>query len=215
MPVKQRQRAVQQRAEETQEAIVEAAIELFSTQGFDGISIKAIEEASQTKRGLVSYHFGDKETLWKIVAERIFSRLPELSGSALTAVQSLGLEAQVRAHLTNFIYNSAKHPEVSRLIIQEGKSHSWRLDYIVENYVRPRLGMFKDLMSGELDAHTLYMLIGASTLVFDVEAECEKLFGFNPRDEAFIKEHAKRVCDLMLGAAQLNPGSAGRQAKVD
>ena len=200
MAVQQRQRAVQQRAEETREAIVKAAIELFSTQGFEGTSIRAIEAASQTKRGLVTYHFRDKETLWKIVADSIFDRLPEISGHALNALSNLEPEAQLRAHLTNFIYHSARHPEVSRLIIQEGKSPSWRLDYIVENYVRPRLAMFRKLMGGELDPHTLYIFIGSATLVFDVEAECEKLFGFNPRDDGFIQEHAKRVCDLVLGS---------------
>ena len=176
---------------ETKQAIIEAAVELFSTQGFEGVSIKAIEETSQTKRGLVTYHFTDKPTLWKSVANLIFSRLPEISGGELAAIRNLSLDAQVRAHLTNFIYNSAKHPEVSRFVIQEGKNSSWRLDHIVDNYVRPRLIMFKELMGGELDAHTLYIFIGASTLVFDVEAECESLFGFNPRDDAFIQEHAK------------------------
>ena len=72
---KVRQRAVQQRAEETQEAILLAAVELFTTQGFDGISIKAIEQASGTKRGLVTYHFGDKEQLWRLVADHVFAQL--------------------------------------------------------------------------------------------------------------------------------------------
>lgn len=195
---KVRQRAVQQRAEETQEAILLAAVELFTTQGFDGISIKAIEQSSGTKRGLVTYHFGDKEQLWRLVADHVFAQLSQLSSEETAAIRSLAVEAQVRAHLTHFIIQSARHPEVSRLIIQEGKASTWRLEYLVDTHIRPRLEMLSGLMDRPLDAHTLYMFLGAATLVFDVEAEVERMFGFNPRQDDFVTEHAKRVCDLFI-----------------
>lgn len=195
---KKRQRAPQQRAEDTREAILQAGIDLFSTQGYDGISIRAIEAASKTKRGLVSYHFGSKENLWKAVAERVFENLPVASEETLATIRDLDRRAQIRAHLTNFVRYSAKHPEISRLIIQEGKSASWRLEHLVDNYVRPRVQHINELMGGELDAHTLYIFIGAATLIFDVEAECERMFGFNPREDEFVREHARRLCDLMI-----------------
>ncbi len=194
---KPRQRAPQKRAEETKEAILNAGVELFSTQGFEGVSVRAIEEASQTKRGLVAYHFDSKEVLWKAVAKRIFENLPGLPPAAEAALQGLSKEAQIRAHMTAFIQHSAAHPEISRLIIQEGKAQTWRLEYLVENCVRPRVRWMEKLM-GTLDAHTMYIFIGAATLVFDVEAECESLFGFNPREEAFVNAHANKVCDLLL-----------------
>ena len=195
-----RQRATQQRAEETREAILEAGVELFSAQGFEGTSVRAIEIAAETKRGLVAYHFGDKEALWRAVADRVFADLPVVSNDVREVVQALDLRAQVTAYLTHFIQYSAAHPEVSRLIIQEGKAHSWRLEYLIDHYVRPRLEFFRELVGQEIDAHTLYIFIGAATLVFDVEAECENLFGFNPRNEEFVREHARRLTELMLGA---------------
>ena len=193
----ERQRAVQQRAEETKEAILTAATDLFSTQGFDGTSIRAIEAASGTKRGLVNYHFGDKDSLWRAVATRLFTEAPG-DFEPPDIVQDLGPEVALRAQLTQFVRFSAAHPEVSRLIIQEGKTPSWRLDYLVDTFVQPRLDAFNEILGTPVDAHTLYMFIGAATLVFDVEAECEKLFGYNPRTEAFVSEHARRLCDLIL-----------------
>ncbi|MEM7020471.1 MAG: TetR/AcrR family transcriptional regulator [Pseudomonadota bacterium] len=203
-----RQRAVQQRAEETKEAILQAGIELFSTQGFEGISIRALEEASNTKRGLVAYHFESKEELWKNVVDRVFDKLPGASPEMIAALRGLDKESQIRAHLTSFIQYSAKYPELSRIIIQEGKTRSWRLGYLVEKYVRPRVSFFSDILGGELDAHMLYMFIGAATMVFDVEAECESLYGFNPRSEEFVLEHAKRVCDLFVPNLPLRTDSA-------
>ncbi|MEM7100098.1 MAG: TetR/AcrR family transcriptional regulator [Pseudomonadota bacterium] len=196
---KPRQRAVQQRAEETKEAIVQAGIELFSARGYDGVSIKALEDASQTKRGLVAYHFGSKEALWKVVATRIFAPMPQMTGPDDQKPDTqLQKDELLRASLTEFVLYSAAHPELSRLIIQEAKTRSWRLDFLVENFVRPRVKWMERLM-GEIDAHTLYIFVGAATLMFDVEAECEQLFGFNPRQEHIARAHAERLCDLLLG----------------
>lgn len=197
-----RKRAVQQRAEDTKEAILDAAVELFSTQGYDGVSIRAIEEASGTKRGLASYHFGDKEALWREVVDRVFRGAPATE-EILVAVRDLDKESQIRALLTAFVRFSAEHPELNRLIIQEGKANSWRLMHLVERYVKPRLELFQKLLGQPVDAHTLYSFLGSSTLVFDVEAECEQLFGFNPRSEAFIAEHARRVCDMAMASLTL------------
>ena len=197
---KPRQRAVQQRAEETKEAIIQAGIELFSTRGYDGISIKALEEASQTKRGLVAYHFGSKEELWKVVATRIFAPMPQMNEGELD--DDINQEDLIRSRLTQFVLYSAAHPELSRLIIQEAKTRSWRLDFLVDNFVRPRVSWMEQLM-GEIDAHTLYIFVGAATLIFDVEAECEQLFGFNPRQERVAKEHANRLCDILLANTKL------------
>ncbi len=199
MPIsKERQRATQQRAEDTREAILQAGVELFSTQGFEGISIRAIEAASNTKRGLVTYHFGNKENLWKAVVDKVFNQMPAASAETQAALQDLDENSQIRAHLTRFIHYSAEHPEVSRIIIQEGKSATWRLQYLVDNHVRPRFNLINSLMGNNLDAHTLYIFIGAATMIFDVEAECEALFGFNPRNKDFVREHARRVCDMVL-----------------
>ncbi|MEM7080466.1 MAG: helix-turn-helix domain-containing protein [Pseudomonadota bacterium] len=207
-----RQRAVQQRAEDTKEAILAAAVELFSTRGFDGVSIRAIEGASGTKRGLVNYHFSDKEGLWRAVVDRVFDD-GWGEDERSRALQDLDHEAQIRAQLTEFVRYSALRPELSRLIIQEGKARTWRLEYMVSHYVRPRLASFERLLGHSVDAHTLYAFLGAATLVFDVEAECESLFGFNPRGEAFIEEHARRVCNMVLATLRAARSEGGAQAE--
>ena len=73
---KPRIRAVQQRAEDTRARLLEAGIELFSTRGFDGTSIRDVETAAGVKRGLVAYHFGTKEAFWKAAVDRIFDAFP-------------------------------------------------------------------------------------------------------------------------------------------
>ncbi|MEM9620040.1 MAG: TetR/AcrR family transcriptional regulator [Pseudomonadota bacterium] len=211
---KKRQRAVQQRAVQTRERILETAIELFATRGYEGVAARNIETTAQVKRGLVAYHFGTKEDLWRASVDFLFAQMPPVSRDTERALQDLPIEAQIRAQITLFVQFSARYPAVSRIIIQEGRSPTWRLDYLVENYVRPRVSWIDKIVGGGLNPHGLYAFIGAATLVFDVGAECRSLFGVDPYDEAFVREHAKVVCDMVLGnnllaIAPTDPGASG------
>ena len=196
---KNRQRAVQKRAEETKELIIATAIDLFSKQGYEGASIRAIELKANLKRGLVSYHFGTKEELWKAAMWILFDRMPTVSEDAKASMQDLPVDALFRIQVTRFVQASAAHPEISRVIIQEGRAHSWRLEFLLEHFIRPRVNWMIEASEFKLDAHKLYIIIGAATMVFDVAAECESLFGINPMEEGFVREHAKQVCDMLLG----------------
>lgn len=188
---------------QTRQSILQTAIELFASRGFDGVSARSIEIAAKVKRGLVAYHFGTKEDLWRASIDHLFEQMPVLSEDARQALQDLPVEAQIRAQITLFVQFSARYPAVSRIIIQEGRSKTWRLDYLVQNHVEPRVDWVNKIVGGNLNAHSLYIFIGAATLVFDVGAECHSLFGVDPYEESFVREHAKVVCDLLLGANNL------------
>ena len=69
---KKRVRRTQERAEITRAKLIDAGKELFSKQGFDGVSAREIEVTAGVKRNLLAYHFSDKETLWKAVVDAIY-----------------------------------------------------------------------------------------------------------------------------------------------
>ena len=50
--------------EDTKEKIIEAACELFSTQGYDGVSIRAIARQANVNLAAVNYHFKNKAFLY-------------------------------------------------------------------------------------------------------------------------------------------------------
>ena len=58
-------RRTQERTEATRNKLLEAAAVLFTEHGFEGVTIRDLENAADVQRGLLSYHFGDKETLTK------------------------------------------------------------------------------------------------------------------------------------------------------
>lgn len=113
------------------------------------------------------------------------------------AIQLVGT-AGIRKMIAVFIRFSAETPELSRLMVQEGRHDSWRLQYIIETFSRRRITWADELTGWLSDPHIFYIVIGASTLVFDVENECRHLFNIDPTTDEFIREHANQVAEVFL-----------------
>lgn len=194
-PSKRRQ---QQRAAETREALLNVATEAFATQTYEGVSIRALEAEAGVQRGAAAYHFEDKEGLWKAAVDRILAVLQARVEPLAPVLNDLDEDARLRAVITAFVRFSAEAPELNRLIIQEGRTDSWRLDYLISTFHRNRLEWLQDFVGIVQDPHYYYMTVGAATLVFNAEHECRELFGVNPMADDFIREHASRVADMAV-----------------
>jgi len=199
-------RRQQQRARETRAVLLQTAVDAFSTRGFESISVRQLEEMAGVKRGLVAYHFGDKEQLWRASVEQLFTALvEEFMGRVSTLVDVAPAEA-ARAMVRAFVRYSAAYPAVNRLMMQECTSDSWRVDCIVEEHIRPMLESLYEvlpeasaLLWGDRDPHRYYLFIGAGAFVFSAEQECQRLFATDPRRDTFVERHADMVADLLIG----------------
>ena len=187
----------QQRAIETRTALLDTATEVFSTRGFDGISIRQLEELAGVKRGLVAYHFGDKDQLWRAAVDRLFGDLAEDFLVRVSALSDVSPLEAARGVVRAFIRYSAAHPELNRFMMQESVADSWRVGYLVDQHIRPLMdGLYQALpeaaalLWGDRDPHRYYLFIGASAFVFSAEQECEKLFGDAPCEADFVERHA-------------------------
>ncbi len=195
---KVRQRAPQKRAEETQDHLIAAAIDLFAKHGFDGVSIRMIEMEADVKRGLAAYHFGNKAELWRVAMTRLLNTLSDDMAMVDKTTDGLSRLARFRASILAFMRYSARHPQLNHVMVQEAKIKSWRADFLIEGFIRPLVDWTGRLSNVEIDPHTHYIMIGAATFAFNVEYECEALFGVNPREDQFVEDHAKAVADMLL-----------------
>jgi AcrR family transcriptional regulator len=192
-----RKRAPQKRAAETRELLLAAATEQFASFGFEGVSVRAIESHAGVQRGLVAYHFDTKEALWRQVVDRLFAQLDVRHQRTAETVRDLSPAERLPAFVATFVRFSAEVPALNRLMVQEGKARSWRMDYLVDTHVRRSVEQARALLGIEIGPHGYYALIGSAAFVFSMEYECERLFGVNPRTEAFIHAHARMVAGLI------------------
>jgi AcrR family transcriptional regulator len=65
-------RKQQQRSIVTQQKLLDAAIDAFSENGFKGTSTRDIADRAGVHHPLITYHFKNKDQLWRAAADRIF-----------------------------------------------------------------------------------------------------------------------------------------------
>lgn len=86
------------RGDATREALVSAAIAVFSRDGFHAASTRAIAEAAGVQQALIGYHFRGKEGLYLAVFERIAAQLEGRLGPVIAAIEeNLAKPAKVTA----------------------------------------------------------------------------------------------------------------------
>jgi AcrR family transcriptional regulator len=210
-PVERSVRAVQQRASDTRNKIVTAALETFAERGFEGARTRDIAARAGVNQGLITYHFSSKEQLWKASADRIFALLAKEFGSRLEALKDVDPVARLRAVVRQFVRFAAAHPELHRFMVEEGKNDGPRLQWLVDRHVRPLYEASRELVEAaqregallRIDpVHLHYILIGAATHLFVMAAEVRRLTGDDPMRKDMIEAHADAVVSLLLGATQ-------------
>ena len=192
-------------AQATKQKLLRAALASFSTQGYAASSTRHIEAAAGVKRGLINYHFGSKQALWTAAANHMMCTTEEDLGVALKNIMQIAPESRLHFFVRAYTKFCARHPELNRLMIQEGMNCDWRLNWLLERSVQRwyqqvcklfdearALGVAPDMSAH----HFYYTLTGAATLIFSNAAEAEALSGQNPLDAAVVEAHARAVANL-------------------
>ena len=99
------------RANETRSAILDAAIELFTTNGFETTQMDAIAIAAKVAKGTLYYHFASKEGIVDAIVERdattVETRLAEIeSRDGLGFVEKLGASVATMTELLRTTYST-------------------------------------------------------------------------------------------------------------
>jgi TetR/AcrR family transcriptional regulator len=122
--------------------ILEAAATEFSEHGFEGASTRRIAEAAGVFQAQIGYHVGNKLELWKSTVDFLFDRLRSHLERALPNDLDRPVDDPVEVFATvirQHVAHTAKHPELSRVMLMEAARKSERSTWLVKNHVRPTL----------------------------------------------------------------------------
>jgi TetR/AcrR family transcriptional regulator len=202
---------------DTRPRILRGALEVFADRGFVGARTREIADAAGVNLGLLQYHFGGKEKLWRAAIDHAFGELWETLGAVapLDAGTPAGLAETVRAA----VRFAAAHPALVRLMNDEGKRSGPRLRWLVDRHGR-RLFETVSAVLGRARAtgiiadvepiHLYFVFIGALGMIFSQAPECRLLVGIDPTASTALAEaHADAVVRLFLGrGAEAQAGAA-------
>lgn len=187
--------------EETRERIVEAALACFSELGFRGASTREIARRAGTNQGLITYHFRSKDELWRAAADRIFQRLRATLAERLGGEAAHDPRSQAREGVREYVRFAAAHPELFRLMVDEGKSTEERMEWLVDTHLKPLyegIPGFAAAADPKLKPHAYYVLAGAGSVIFAVAPECRRLTGLDPSQKQAVETHAEFLARLLV-----------------
>lgn len=127
---------------EVQERLLQVAAVEFASHGFEGASTRRIADQAGIFQAQIGYHIGSKDDLWRATVDFLFARLrTELdraipSGPDEPVIDPVEVFADV---IRRHVRHTAKHPELSRIMLMETAKKSPRVDWLLKNHVRPAL----------------------------------------------------------------------------
>src|SRR5262245_23936843 len=139
---------VRKPAAEPRDRILAAALVEFARLGFDGASTRSIAARAGVNQGLITYYFGGKDPLWRAAVTDVFSRLAEDTRRRLGELAEVDPVTRLRLVVRHFVRFAAEHPEVHRLMLQEGDGVGPRTRWLHTTYVAPMFALITKLVGG-------------------------------------------------------------------
>ena len=198
-----RERRTQARAEATRRKLIEAALRAFSERGFDAVTVREIEVAAGVQRNLVSYHFGGKDAMWKAAATHVITKLEAFAQRRQEVVRDLSPKERLAYEVRSYVRFSAANPELNRLMIQEGKQDSWRIRWLVEEFMRPAWERLRPAVKThhQMDDRQLlhwYYVFVSGAVMFSMGPEAALLFGVDVHQDDIVERHVETMAALLL-----------------
>lgn len=194
---------------DTRDRIARAALGVFAAQGYDGTTTREIADAAGVNLGLLQYHFGGKEKLWRAAVDLAFAELQTGLASVLADDAIASDDERLRWLIREHVRFVSQHPEFVRIMHDVGKRPGPRTEWLVETHVAPlyrgivelvaRSGRSLRLPHDVPPIHFHYVFAGAVGLIFHQSEECRLLAGIDPFEPEHVDTHARIVEYLLLG----------------
>lgn len=130
-------RKQQQRSIVTQQKLLDAAVEAFSENGFKGTSTRDIADRAGVHHPLITYHFKNKDELWRAAADQIFVEFNTSLVGAMADIPESEARARAETFIRTYVRYAHRQPALHKIILQESSHPSARLDWLVEKHLRP------------------------------------------------------------------------------
>jgi AcrR family transcriptional regulator len=96
--------------------LVQTAIDVLATEGYDGASLAAIARAAGVSKGVISYHFDGKDDLLREVVGQVSAQAETAMTPQLLAAPTAS--ARLAAYIRSNLAFMAEHPAALRALIE-------------------------------------------------------------------------------------------------
>jgi TetR/AcrR family transcriptional regulator len=199
-----------------EQAILDAAVRLFSESGFDGVSMRGVARAAGVSKSNIYHHFDSKEALYLAIMQ---ASAAHLAGMVEQLAEGKGafdrrLREFARAHLAHLFENAMTMRLMLRELFQ-GDAH-WRkvmVEQVVGGIFERLIGIFEKgqqagLLRPGLDPGTCaFLILGVDVFYF----QTEDMQHYPPLEKYRLPraDFSDEIMDILL-SGMLLPETAGR-----
>jgi TetR/AcrR family transcriptional regulator len=195
----------------TTDEILLVALRSFADHGYQGTSVRELNQALGVSHNLIHRRFGSKEQLWRAVVDRWFGETVEILAPAVRLAESGDPLEHLRELVVAFLEVTARRPEMTRLINSEASLGGPRLTYLFEEFISPSLRSFA-ILATKLQAEgkmrpvpvdTLFFLITYGGTAPAANLPLAALLGItDPRDPETARARARTIAELLIQPAE-------------
>lgn len=195
----------EQRKAETRQLILQAAIQVFEQAGFEGASTREIAKRAGVVQGLVTYHFENKDNLWREAVKLAFADLPALpelpSAPTLEDVRQ-ALCACIRGYAQLCLRSSG----MAMLLYQQIGQQDERFDWLVREQFLPSQQRLRPLYDACLASeliksmsfeHFCFSLAGLTNTYFALAAVYRIATHHDPQDAPVSEAIVEHIAALL------------------
>jgi AcrR family transcriptional regulator len=106
-------------SELSKRSILLAAVEAFSTRGFDSVSLRDIATVANVNHAIIRYHYGSKEALWMAVFQHLMKETAELRNTTTFNKNAKDIKAEFRNFVKSRVTHLSEHPQLLKIILLE------------------------------------------------------------------------------------------------
>jgi len=135
-------------SEESRYAILKAAIEAFSTKGFDGTSIRDVALAANVNHAIIRYHFGSKDDLWLAVFQYLLLETANLRINTPFRTDAPDLKSELRIFVRSRVEHIAHQPQLLKIILLEvidGGPRFTQIDVLMRRFFKETLKIIEEM----------------------------------------------------------------------
>ena len=130
-------RKQQQRSIVTQQKLLDAAIEAFSENGFKGTSTRDIAERAGVHHPLITYHFKNKDQLWRAAADKVFRDFRRSLAASLEDHREDPPKERMAFLIKAYVHYAKSQPALHKVMVQEASYPNPRLDWLIDTHLKP------------------------------------------------------------------------------
>ncbi|RZI77801.1 MAG: TetR/AcrR family transcriptional regulator [Variovorax sp.] len=194
----------------TREALIAAAVNEFSRNGFAGARVDEIARVAGVNKQLVYHYFDSKQGLYLVALEAVYAEIREKEkGLSLGALAPLEAMTQLIAFSFDYL---AEHPEFIALLTDENRNQgahilgSERLQKMHSPFIEMLeatldRGVAQGVFRGDYDAINLYISIaGISYFFFSNNHTLSAIFGKTLGSRGALVQRRRHVIEFALNA---------------